>query len=237
MTQKSFIEKIGKAAVKYYKTYMILPSLTIAQAILESGWGKSDLAKRCHNYFGMKWVSGCGCKYKSYKTAEQSRDGSYYTITAKFRKYSSLSLGIKGYYEFLQYPRYKALKGVTDYKKACILVKEFGWAPSLSYTNLLIDLIEQYDLTRFDEKVAVKQKATQQKSKSKWIPKVGDKVSVSGKIYGNGDGSGGSLKKKDETMYIVDIVGKECYKYYLGVAAKKNGIRQGWVNENNIKKF
>ena len=114
MSVNTFINKIGNAAVKHYKTFKILPSLTIAQAVLESGWGKSDLAKKCHNYFGMKWVEGCGCKYKAYKTSEQRSDGTYYTITAKFRKYSTLSEGIKGYYEFLQYPRYKALKGVTD---------------------------------------------------------------------------------------------------------------------------
>ena len=221
--------------MKGYKTYKILPSLTVAQAILESGWGKSDLAKNCHNYFGMKWVEGCGCKYKSYKTAEQRSDGTYYTITAKFRKYSSLSRGIRGYYEFLQYPRYKALKGVTDYKTACTLIKDCGWATSLSYTNLLISLIEQYDLTRFDKKV-IPASTPKKKTKAKWIPKVGDKVIVSGKIYGNGDGSGGSLKKTRETMYLVDIVNREAYKYYLGVASKKNGVRQGWSNEKNLKK-
>lgn len=235
MTQENFIKKIGNAAVKYYKTYKILPSLTVAQAILESGWGKSDLAKSCHNYFGMKWVEGCGCKYKSYKTAEQRSDGTYYTITAKFRKYSSLSRGIRGYYEFLQYPRYKALKGVNDYKTACTLIKDCGWATSLNYTNLLISLIEQYDLTRFDEKINATS-VPKKKTKSKWIPKVGDKVTVSGKIYGNGDGSGGCLRKSRETMYLVDIVSRKAYKYYLGVASKKNGVRQGWGNENNVKK-
>ncbi len=237
MSQEKFIEKIGNAAVKYYNTYMILPSLTVAQAILESGWGKSDLAKKCHNYFGMKWVKGCGCKYKSYKTSEQREDGTYYTITAKFRKYSSLSRGIKGYYEFLQYPRYKALRGVTDYVRACELIKECGWATSLSYTKLLISLIEQYDLTRFDQTVLKKQTEAKKKTKVKWTPRIGDKVEVSGKIYGNGDGSGGSLKKSREKMYIVDLVRKDWYKYYIGVAASKGGVRQGWGNENSVKKI
>ncbi len=240
MSQKNFIKKIGNAAVKHYKTYKILPSLTIAQAILESGWGKSDLAQKCHNYFGMKWVEGCGCKYKAYKTSEQRSDGTYYTVTAKFRKYSTLSKGIKGYYEFLQYPRYKALKGVTDYKYACELIKKCGWATSLSYTNTLTALIEQYDLTSYDKKVITTSKSTTAKTtvktETKWKPKVGDKVKVDGKIYGNGDGSGGHLTKKKESMYIVDIVSSAQYKYYLGVAIKKNGIRQGWGNEKTVKK-
>lgn len=112
--QADFIEMIGNAAVSYYRDYGILPSLTIAQAILESNWGRSGLSRDCYNFFGMKWSKGCGCDYKEYKTKEQKKDGSYITITAKFRKYNSVSEGIKGYYDFLQYRRYQNLRGVTD---------------------------------------------------------------------------------------------------------------------------
>lgn len=150
MTNQQFIQQIGKAAIKYYEKYKILPSLTIAQAILESNWGRSGLAVDCHNYFGMKWVEGCGTDYKTYSTREQRSDGVYYTIQAKFRKYASLEEGIKGYYDFLQYPRYKNLKGVTDYKDACKLIRLDGWATSLTYTNNLIKLIETYKLTSYD---------------------------------------------------------------------------------------
>ena len=241
MTNKSFIKKIGNAAIKHYNKYKILPSLTIAQAILESGWGKSALAKDCKNFFGMKWVEGCGCKCKTYKTSEQRSDGSYYIVSAKFRKYSSYSGGIKGYYEFLQYPRYKNLKGVSDYKTACKLIKEDGWATSLSYTSTLISLIEQYDLTSFDkealnkEKKAEEKKATKKEKAKKATYKIGDKVKVKGKIYGNGDGSGGTLSKNCE-MYVVDLVSKERYKYYIGVGMTKASARQGWGNTKTIKK-
>lgn len=150
--QKTFIEMIGNAALQYYGTYQILPSLTIAQAILESAWGKSGLSRDCHNYFGMKWTSKCGCDYKEYSTAEQRKDGSYYTIKAKFRKYASVSEGIKGYYEFLQYARYKNLKGVTDYQIACDLIRQDGWATSLNYSANLKKLIVDYNLTEWDRK-------------------------------------------------------------------------------------
>lgn len=159
MTNSEFIKKIGNAAVKYYDKYKILPSLTIAQAILESNWGKSGLAKDCHNYFGMKWVEGCGTAYKEYPTKEQRSDGSYYTVKARFRKYPNLEQGIKGYYDFLQYQRYKNLKGVTDYKEACKLIRLDGWATSLTYTNNLIKLIEAYKLTDYDKK-AIKPKVS-----------------------------------------------------------------------------
>ena len=148
--QADFIEMIGSAAVSFYSDYGILPSLTIAQAILESNWGRSGLSRDCYNFFGMKWSKGCGCDYKEYKTKEQKKDGSYITITARFRKYNSVSEGIKGYYQFLQYKRYQNLKGVTDYNKACDLIRQDGWATSLSYAQNLKNYIKQYDLDDYD---------------------------------------------------------------------------------------
>lgn len=66
--------------------------------------------------------------------------------------------------------------------------------------------------------------------------KVGDKVKVTGTIYGNGNGTGGSLKKNGETMYIVGLVDAKTYKYYIGLAAKKGGARQGWAKPSSLKK-
>ena len=148
--QKNFIEMIGNAVVSFYRDYGILPSLTIAQAIVGANWGKSGLSRDCHNYFGMKWSNGCGCDYKEYKTKEQKKDGTYITITARFRKYGSVSEGIKGYYEFLQYRRYQNLSGVTDYNKACDLIRQDGWATSLSYAQNLKNYIKQYSLDDYD---------------------------------------------------------------------------------------
>lgn len=150
--QNKFIEMIGNAAVSFYSEYKILPSLTIAQAILESNWGKSGLSKDCYNFFGMKWSKGCGCDYKEYKTKEQKKDGTYITITAKFRKYNSAEEGVKGYYNFLQYKRYQNLRGVTDYNKACDLIRQDGWATSLSYAQNLKKYIRQYELDKYDRR-------------------------------------------------------------------------------------
>lgn len=151
--QSDFIEMIGHAAVSYYSDYGILPSLTIAQAILESNWGKSGLSKDCYNFFGMKWSKDCGCDYKEYKTKEQKKDGTYVTITARFRKYKNVSEGIRGYYDFLQYKRYQNLRGVIDYNKACDLIRQDGWATSLSYAQNLKKYIKQYNLDEYDRYV------------------------------------------------------------------------------------
>lgn len=151
LTKQTFITEIGNAAVNDYSTYQILPSLTIAQACLESSWGTSQLAQDCYNYFGMKWTDDCGTDYKEYSTTEQNSDGSTYTVITKFRKYSSLEAGIKGYYDFLQYERYSNLKGETNYKTACTLIRQDGWATDVSYTTKLVSIIESYDLTYYDK--------------------------------------------------------------------------------------
>ena len=144
---------IGKAAVAEYEQFKILPSLTIAQAILESNWGRSMLSQKAYNYFGMKAGSGWkGATYSS-KTQEQTPAGQAFTINADFRAYPDVQAGIRGYYVFLQYPRYANLKGVTDYKEACRLIKADGWATDVKYTDKLVSLIEKYGLTKYDEEV------------------------------------------------------------------------------------
>ena len=153
MTNKEFIETIGRAAVAEYERFKILPSLTIAQAILESNWGKSMLSQKAFNFFGMKAGTGWkGATYNS-KTQEQTKAGQAFTVNAAFRAYSNVQAGIRGYYVFLQYPRYANLKGVTDYKQACRLIKADGWATDVRYTEKLISLIEKYGLTKYDEEV------------------------------------------------------------------------------------
>ena len=153
MTNKEFIDMIGKAAVAEYPRFKILPSLTIAQAILESNWGKSMLSQKAHNYFGMKAGSAWkGATYNA-QTQEQTPAGQAFTVNAAFRAYGSVAEGIRGYYVFLQYDRYQNLKGVTDYKTACRLIKEDGWATDVKYTDKLISLIEKYGLIEYDEEV------------------------------------------------------------------------------------
>jgi hypothetical protein len=150
MKKEEFLKAIAAAAIQYYPGYRILPSLTIAQASLESRWGDSGLAKDCYNYFGMKWSSTCGTAFKEYTTGEQTTEGVPYTIKARFRKYSGIKEGIKGYYDFLQYPRYSNLKGITDYKEACNLIRKDGWATDIAYTTKLVSLIETYELWKYD---------------------------------------------------------------------------------------
>lgn len=115
MTNQEFIEKIAGYVKKYAPKYGIkVNSAPIAQAILESGWGKSKLAAAYHNYFGLK----CGTKWTgksvNLTTQEEYTAGTLTTIKDNFRVYDSMEEGVKGYFEFLQLARYENLKGITD---------------------------------------------------------------------------------------------------------------------------
>lgn len=160
----SILNTIQNATIKLYPKYRILPSLTMAQAIVESGHFKSKLSKY-NNFFGMKYVTGCGSGFVTLPTKEW--DGqSFITIRAKFRSYSTVESGIEGYYKFLSYKRYKNLVGVTDYKKACELIQKDGWATSPVYAKTLISVIESYKLHEIDNKVLGKKEKKESTAKT-----------------------------------------------------------------------
>ena len=148
-SQLQFVDDVKQGAVDCYKKYGVLPSLTMAQAILESGWGQYRIG---NNVFGIKAGDSWTGKTKTCKTKEQSSSGSYYTITAKFRDYDSLSDSIVDHGELLSQDRYKPVIAAKDYKEACKQVKACGYATSHNYANNLINIIEEYGLDQWDPK-------------------------------------------------------------------------------------
>lgn len=155
--QENFIELIGSNAIKYNEKYGIkCVSVVIAQAILESGWGKTSLARKYNNYFGLKCGSSWKGKSVNLATKEEYTQGTYTDIRANFRVYDSVEEGVKGYFDFINTSRYKNLKGVTDYKTYIKNLKKDGYATSSSYVDNLTKLVKQYKLTAWDKKKTVK---------------------------------------------------------------------------------
>lgn len=153
MSNQEFIKTIAAYIIKYAASYGIkVHSPIIAQAILESGWGKSKLASTYHNYFGLK----CGTKWTgksvNMNTQEEYQPGTLTTISDNFRVYDSMEDGVKGYFEFIQLTRYHNLKGITDPKEYLETIKADGYATSSTYVQNNIKLIEQYELTVYDGK-------------------------------------------------------------------------------------
>ena len=148
---EKFIEYIAPMMVSEARKrgYNIV-STSIAQAIVEGAAGTSTLAKVHHNHFGMKADKGYKGEYVRMRTKEEYQEGHLVTIYANFRKYPNDQSGIEGYYTFLEYKRYANLKHAKDYKQFAEYLRADGWATSLTYRDNLIEKVERYNLTRFD---------------------------------------------------------------------------------------
>lgn len=148
MEQQQFINSIKDGAIACMKKYKILASLTIAQAIQESGGGTSQLAVEANNLFGIKrWG------YPDYVTLPTTEytNGQETTVNADFRKYGSWTDSINDHAAFLlENSRYSNLVGCTDYNQACVLISQDGYATDPNYTNSLLQIIKEYDLQQYD---------------------------------------------------------------------------------------
>lgn len=150
-----FVERISAFAVKYMKQEGILASLTLAQAILESGFGKSELATKANNLFGLKANSTWKGEVYRKKTRE-FLNNKWMEIETSFCKFSSMEECIEYRSSiFLKTPRYKPLWGIKDYKKACQIIYECGYATDPNYPQKLIGVIEKYKLYEFDKEGSI----------------------------------------------------------------------------------
>lgn len=154
MTNSEFIEQIATYVKKYAYLYGIeVHSPIIAQAILESGWGKSSLASEYHNYFGLKCGGAWKGKSVNMATQEEYTAGVMTDIRDNFRVFDSMEDGVKGYFDFINYSRYANLKGVKDPEEYCRRIKADGYATSSRYVDSLLRVIRENNLTRFDTDV------------------------------------------------------------------------------------
>lgn len=162
--QKIFINEILPEALKLYEKDNILPSLTLAQAILESNWGKSSIGK---NIFGVKAYSDWKGKKSYVLTSEQKADGTYVNIKCWFKNYDSFGDSVKDYGELLSDSRYDKVHKVKNYRDAAAAVRMAGYATSLDYVDSLVNLIEEYKLYSWD-KNPKKVKLKDAKLQKKW---------------------------------------------------------------------
>lgn len=155
MTTQEFIDSIAGYIKKYAAAYNVCVfSPIIAQAILESDKGTSELAVNAHNYFGLKYRKGrCKtCVGVYHKVgSEQNPDGTYTSSAMEWCKFGSMEDGVIGYFDFTNISTYSNLKGVTDPRQYLENIKADGYATSLKYVDNLMAVIERYDLTRYDK--------------------------------------------------------------------------------------
>lgn len=152
MTNTQFIDWLGGVAVEDYAQHKILPSLTIAQGIIESGWGKSGLTQKANALFGIKAGSKWSGKTYSAKTAEYGGQGKYY-IKDAFRAYENCEQSVADHGALLNGSRYSAVRAATNYKDATKAVKQAGYATDPNYTGTLNSMIQKRNLDKWDAKV------------------------------------------------------------------------------------
>jgi hypothetical protein len=141
-----FFKKIALGAQEGQSKYGFLSSLTMAQCACESGYGKSAPG---NNLFGIK-ANGTTGKTQILTTQEYI-SGKWITIKDVFRAYDSWADSVSDHALFLrQNSRYKNLIGCKDYKTACKLIRQDGYATAPDYADTLIGIIEQYKLYQYD---------------------------------------------------------------------------------------
>ena len=152
-----FIESIEQQAYENYKKYGILPSITIGQAILESGWGKSQLALDHNNLFGIKADNRWSGDIATMVTKENYSD----VIEASFRKYASKAESIEDHGLFLYENERYTVNGVfaaKDYRSQALALQSAGYSTAknedgeLIYAEKLINIIKNYNLMLYDTK-------------------------------------------------------------------------------------
>lgn len=144
-TREEYIDKYKDIAIEHMERYGIPASITLAQGILESDSGNSNLARRSNNHFGIK----CKSNWKGERV--------YHTDDAPdecFRKYSSVEESYEDHAEFLdQSPRYDSLFAYSssDYHSWARGLKAAGYATAPDYAQRLTRIIEENQLYLFDE--------------------------------------------------------------------------------------
>lgn len=141
---EQYVAQWSEEAVYQMAVHGIPASITLAQGILESGSGRSELASKSNNHFGIK----CHGDWEGERVYhDDDRRGEC------FRSYENASESFHDHSEFLKRSRYEELFELkpTDYVRWAKGLKKCGYATNPKYANLLIDLIERYDLDQYDE--------------------------------------------------------------------------------------
>jgi len=150
-TAEAYIERFKDIAIAEMNSYGIPASIKLAQALLESGNGNSALARNSNNHFGIKCTSNW--QGRTVLKDDDNPDDC-------FRVYNNPEESFRDHSEFLLRKRYAALFELDkdDYKGWARGLKKAGYATNPRYAELLISLIERYELHRFDRAESPREK-------------------------------------------------------------------------------
>jgi len=207
----AYIRKYAPIAVKEMHDYKIPASITLAQGILESGKGRSELALKSNNHFGIKCHTGWKGERVYHDDDEKGEC---------FRKYLYPETSYNDHSLFLtQRRRYAFLfeYDIKNYKKWAFGLRKAGYATDKKYPNKLLKIIKDYRLYEFDKiKKGKYSKETKKLNNGKTPPKKVVKENLKGNIY---------KVKKGDTLYSISR------KFGVSVATLK---KLNKLNSNTI---
>ena len=151
-SEDEFFKKVSVGAIEGYKSNGIFASITLAQAKLESGTGSSGLTRKANNLFGIKAYNWAG-NTTTMMTNEQVQ-GVVVTISAPFRAYNSWDESIQDHTSFLTENKTYAEHGVLNastYQQQAQALQSAGYATDSNYARLLVTIIKQYNLNKYDK--------------------------------------------------------------------------------------
>lgn len=149
-----YVEQYKAIAISEMERAGVPASIKLAQGLLESNAGRSELARRANNHFGMK--CGSGWNGKTYFQKDDDYDETGNLIESCFRGYEAPEASFVAHSEFLRDPRKEFRYGFlfrldpTDYRKWAEGLRAAGYATSPTYPEKLISLIERFGLSQFD---------------------------------------------------------------------------------------
>ncbi|WP_278964190.1 glycoside hydrolase family 73 protein [Lactobacillus apis] len=151
---KAFIKEIGPIAKEVDQEFELLPSITIAQACLESDYGQSSLSQKYNNLFGVK---GSNPNTSAILKTKEYQKGKWIVVKARFQIYDSYEASIRAHARLFQKgttwnsQQYKHVLAAKNYQKQAHALVQDGYATDPDYATKLIKLIEEYNLERFDK--------------------------------------------------------------------------------------
>lgn len=234
--QKDFIERVGNLAAADMQKSGVLASLTIAQAILESGWGKSGLTVKANALFGIKAGASWKGKVYSAQTQECYDGATFTTVTALFRAYDSWADSVADHSALLTgATRYKAVIGERDYKTACRAIKAAGYATDPNYADKLIQIIESYGLTAYDGAGQAGTSGGSSDTSGALAFAVGDVVRFTGsKHYTSANAASGPACKPG-TAKVTAVSKGAKHPYHLIKQSGGGSTVYGWVDAADVQ--
>ena len=166
-----YLSKFAPIAIEEMKKYKIPASITLAQGLLESGYGEGRLAVKGNNHFGIKCHEWNGKKIYHDDDEKQECFRKYDTPEFSYRDHS-IFLATRDRYSFL----FKL--DINNYEKWAKGLKKAGYATDPKYPKKLIDLIERYDLDKYDNLVLKRKNKTYRVKKGETLYSIAKKFDM-----------------------------------------------------------